>query len=116
MPGRGRLFAALIWLSHAVPARAEPVTLTSGFLVALSTPGLSPQWTVLGTDGFSVTGQIRVGLAAGHFFSEAMFQCSFFGTGCRPGDSLSLSAGVVPPDSLEHTIVTYQGLEYRDFG
>lgn len=107
------LTAALICLSTSSVIRADPVTITGGFLLSTGVFEVSPPSMLTGTGGFSLTTNVAIGANGGDLFPLSRCQAP-----CLPGETLSLQGllGVPPADlGLKNTVVRHNGVEYRDF-
>lgn len=108
------LLAALICLSSISRAAAEPVTIVSGSLLSTGLFEVSPPSTLRGTRGLTITTSVAVGPGSGRL--DALEVCRFQ-PDCLPGYRLSVGGWLAPNDSgLVGTVVTFRGVEYRNFG
>jgi len=112
------LSASVISLLPVLPARADPVTVTGGFLLATGVNEVSPPSALTGTDGFTATGQLVIGVGAGRL--DAIESCRPFDPfPCGAGASLPLFGFLSAQGSdpgFSDAVVTLRGEEYRDFG
>lgn len=109
--------AALICLSNVSPARADPVALTSGFLLSTGLEEQSPPSAVSGTDGFHMTANVAVGVFGDGFL--AAFEVCQLNPVCLPGHTLSIGGFLAPAgNGLHNTVISFRGVEYDalDFG
>jgi hypothetical protein len=108
--------ATLICLSAALPAQADPVTITTGFVDATlhsATRSAAGTASISGTDGFSVVATVSVGPGQGRL--DALETCVLL-PDCQPGYRLSQGAHLAPTDGLTAAVVSYGGVDYSEFG
>jgi hypothetical protein len=106
------LFAILSCVSIAAPAVADPVRVTDGFLLATGRNTVSPPSFITGTDGFTLSTKLAVGVGSG---LVAPLFCFGF-PDCAPGRTIGLDAFLAPNDAgLTETVMTLGGRVFDDF-
>jgi hypothetical protein len=106
------LCASLIVVSTATFAVADPVRVTDGFLVATGRNTTSPPSLISGTDGFTLSTRISVGVTSG--LVEPLF--CFGSPECAPGQTIGVNAFLMPNDGgLVDTVMTLGGRVFDDF-
>jgi hypothetical protein len=105
------LCATLVWICGATRASADPVRVTSGFLLTTGQNTFSPPSFISGTDGFTLSTNLAVGVGSG---LVAPLFC--FDPDCAPGRTISLEAFLAPNDAgLENPVMTLGGQTFDDF-
>lgn len=106
---------ALICAFNTLPAHADPVAITSGFvLMTAVSRGISEgELDIAGTNGFHATATVSEGPGQGRVDA---FEICEFEPDCQPGYNLSIGAWLGPTDGLTNTVVSFGGVEYREFG
>lgn len=108
------LLALALPLTAVSRADADPVTITSGFLLADGWGVVSAPSTVSGTDGFRMTTTLAVGPGSGRI--DPLGVC-WGGTECAPGTRLSVGSYLDAFDGgLIDTRLTLNGREYDVHG
>jgi PEP-CTERM motif len=106
------LLAVALPLSAVSRADADPVTITSGFLLADGWNVISRPSTVSGTDGFLMTTTLAIGAGSGRI--DPLGSC-LAGDGCEPGTRLSVGGYLDAFDGgLIRTQLTLNGREYEN--
>lgn len=106
------LTLSVISLSAALPARADPLTIISGSLLAPGLFQLGPRTTLIGTGGFTVATNVFI---EGATRMDPLQNCQDT-PDCLPGQRISLGAFLAPNDSgLANTVVTFRGVETSRF-
>jgi hypothetical protein len=93
-------------------AHADPVTITGGFLFAAGLNVVSPQSTVVGTDGFSIRTNLAISLTEGRI--DPLGFC-LGESDCAPGRRLGVGGVLDAFDGgLLNTVLTLRGVEYEE--
>jgi PEP-CTERM motif-containing protein len=108
------LATALICLSTGARVFADPVVITSGFLLSEGRFVVSSPSTMTGTNGFSLTTTVAYGPGSGRL--DPLGFC-LGDSGCTPGNPISLEGFLAENDNgLIDSALTFNGTTYTDFG